>query len=175
MIVKNYLKHLGLSFLFYVILAIIFFIYLLNKNSLIFLNETHFLRFDSILYQDIKNNGYHDDWLCAFFPAFPYFWKLLNASTIGISIINSLIFIFSFSALVLVYKMDWKRHLFFLSMPSLVFMFVPYTEALFFAVGTLLIIGLNKNKLSFILIGLLLGSLVRPTTFVFIYRRIKET
>ncbi|MBL7911415.1 MAG: hypothetical protein JNJ41_10210 [Bacteroidia bacterium] len=64
--------------------------------------------------------------------------------------------------------MDWIRQLFFLSIPSFVFMFVPYTEALFFATGTLLIVGLKENKLILIILGLLIGSFVRPTTFVFI-------
>jgi hypothetical protein len=168
MTLKHYLKHLGLSIFFYLILALVFFIYLFNKNSLSFLNEANFLRFDANLYLDIKNNGYHDNWLCAFFPAFPFLWKLLNTSAIGISIVNAVIFIFSFSAIAMLYKMEWKRQLFLLSIPSFVFMFVPYTESLFFAAGTLLIIGLNKNKLSLIVSGLLLGSLIRPTTFVFI-------
>ncbi|MDO8998416.1 MAG: hypothetical protein Q7W45_01525 [Bacteroidota bacterium] len=133
-----------------------------------FLNEANFLRFDANLYLDIKNNGYRDEWLCAFFPAFPYFWKLLNVSAIGISIVNAVIFILSFSAIATLYKIEWKRQLFLLSIPSFIFMFVPYTEPLFFATGTFLIIGLNKNKLGLILIGLLFGSLIRPTTFVFI-------
>jgi len=168
MILKQYLKHLSLSLLFYLILAILFFIYLLNKNNFSLLNEVHFLRFDALLYEIIKNKSYHENWLCAFFPAFPFFWKLLNVSAIGISILNALIFIFSFSAIAQLFKMDWRRQLFFLSIPSLMFMFVPYTESLFYAAGTLLIIGLKKDKLSLILSGLFLGSLIRPTTFVFI-------
>lgn len=168
MISKQYLKHLGLTAFFYLILVFIFCIYLFYKGNLNFIDNSHFLRFDARLYQDIKDNGYYDSWLCAFFPAFPFLWKIVNFSGIGISILNSLIFIFCISSLSNTYKIDWKRQLFFLSIPSFAFMFVPYTEALFFATGTLLIIGLKENKLLFIILGLLLGSLVRPTTFVFI-------
>ncbi len=165
---KIYLKHLCISISFYFILALVFFIYLINKNSLHFLNDSNFLRFDANLYLDIKNNGYHENWLCAFFPGFPYLWKILNTSAIGISIVNAVIFIFSISSIAMLYNIEWKRQLFLLSIPSLMFMFVPYTEALFFATGTLLTVGLNKNKLNLILLALLLGSLIRPTTFVFI-------
>ncbi len=166
--IKEFGKYLLLSFAFYFILALVLFIYLSQKGSLVLLSEQNLLQFDAELYSKIKTEGYSDFWLCAFFPAFPYLWKILSVSTIGISIVNSIIFIVSSSALAYTYKLNWKRQLFFLSIPSLIFMFVPYTESLFFACGTILLIGLKNNKTHFVLLGLLLGSLVRPTTFVFI-------
>lgn len=168
MFFKQYLKYLGLSIFIYLVLALFFCVFLFQKNSLYFLDTFHFLRFDAILYDDIKTNGYHQSWLCAFFPAFPYLWKFLNLSAIGISLVNALIFSFSFSAIAFVYKMKWKQQLFFLTIPSFIFMFVPYTESLFFVAGTLLVIGLKQDKAGLILISLFLGSLIRPTTVVFI-------
>ncbi len=168
MVFRQYLKHLSTSLLFYLILGFSFFIYIAITGNLNLISGGNFLHFDAILYFQIKNNGYNQEWLCAFFPAFPFFWKLLDLSTIGISILNGLIFILSFSLITLTYNMDRKKHFFFQSIPSLIFMLVPYTESLFFLAGTILIVGLEKDKLKFIITGLILGSLIRPTTFVFI-------
>jgi len=165
---KNYLKYLGLSISFFLFLALLLFFYLKSKSSLHLISESNFLNFDAKLYFEIKNNGYNQNWLCAFFPGFPYFWKLLNTSAIGISFLNSLLFVLSFSYISLIYKLNMSRHLFLLSIPSLLFMFVPYTESVFFVSGTVLIIGLNRNNTPLIAAALLMCSLIRPTTFVFI-------
>ncbi len=168
MILKNYFKHVLISVICYFLLALVFCFYLIKLNNLSYLSEFHFLRFDAILYQDIKNNGYNHDWLCAFFPAFPFFWRILNISAIGISVVNSAIFILSISAISTLYKLSLKNQLFFLTIPSLVFMFVPYTESLFFGTCTLIIIGLKKENPGLALLGLFLASFIRPTTFVFV-------
>jgi hypothetical protein len=168
MLLKQYLKHLSISFILYLVLGMVFYFYLKAKDELHFLDNFHLLRFDAIHYESIKNNGYQDSWLCAFFPAFPYLWKLINCSAALISLFNSILYILSASAISLYYKLDWKRQLFFLTIPSLVFMFVPYTESLFYVVTSLLLIGLKKNNIYLILSGLFLSSLIRPTTFVFI-------
>jgi hypothetical protein len=165
---NKYLKYLGISVVFYALLASVFLIYLFYNNSFNILTESNLLHFDAALYEKIKINGYYEDWLCAFFPAFPFTWKLLNFSALGITILNSIIFIFSISALSMTYKFDWKQHLFFLSIPSIIFMFLPYTESFFFTSTTILLIGFKKNKMLLILIGLFLASLIRPTTFIFI-------
>src|SRR3954463_11377272 len=128
MLLKNYLKYFALSITAYAFLGIIFFAYLIYTHNLHFLNNANFLRFDARLYQDIKDNGYHEKWLCAFFPAFPYFWRFSDFSAIGISIVNGAVFIAGISAIASVYKIEWKQHLFFLTVPSFIFMFVPYTE-----------------------------------------------
>lgn len=168
MYIKQYFKHLGISLVLYAGLTLIFIAYLVYQNNLSLLAENNLLRFDSVLYMTIKNNGYYVNWLCAFFPAFPFMWAFLNVSAIGISFINAIIFILSSSAISSIYKLDWKKQFFFLTVPSLVFMFVPYTESLFYFSTTILLIGLKKEKSALVLSGLLLASLVRPTTFVFI-------
>jgi len=86
----------------------------------------------------------------------------------GISIINGFIFSISISIIVAYYQIKLKEQLLLLSVPSLFFMFIPYTEALFFLFGTILILGLNKNNLYLITTGLLLSSMVRPSAYVFI-------
>lgn len=168
MFLKQYSKHLVTSLAFYIFLAFIFCIYLTGKTNSDVFTQFHFLRFDAILYQDIKNNGYYQNWLCAFFPAFPFLWKWMNVSPTGIAVFNTVLFLFSSSLLAFHYKLEWKRQVFFLSIPSLIFMFVPYTESLFFFAGTLLLIGLKHNKMLLIVCALFLGSLVRPTTFIFV-------
>jgi hypothetical protein len=168
MYLSKYFKHLAISAALYAVLIFVFIIYLISEKNLSLLAPNNFLRFDAVLYEDIKNNGYHVSWLCAFFPAFPFIWAFLNASIIGISLINSIIFILSSSAISSFYNLDWKKQVFFLTIPSLIFMFVPYTESLFYFSTTLLLIGLKRDKIALILCGLLLASMIRPTTFVFI-------
>lgn len=168
MVLKHYLKYFGICLIFYLFLFVCFFLFATIKGNLNLFSQNSLLQFDAVLYQKIKNSGYQENWLCAFFPAFPFLWKLLNLSILGISVFNSLIFCISVSAIAYLYKLNLVQQLFFLSIPSLIFMFVPYSEALFYFSSTLLIIGLNKNKTLLIIIGLLLCSLIRPTTFIFI-------
>lgn len=168
MLLTKYLKNLGLSFIFYSIIGFVFYINLLKNGNLSLISDINLLHFDAKLYQEIKNHGYHSEWLCAFFPAFPFLWDLLDLSPFSISILNSFLFLFSFSAISTSYSLNWKVHFFLLSIPSFMFMFVPYTESLFFTAGTILLIGLKEDKPIFIFLGLLFGSLIRPTTFVFI-------
>ncbi|MCE3260031.1 MAG: hypothetical protein K0S12_1672 [Bacteroidetes bacterium] len=165
--IGGYIRHLAISVCFYLIIATSLVAYLIFTNS-DSLKEINLLRFDAILYQDIKNNGYHADWLCAFFPAFPYLWKILACTPVSIALLNGVLFILSISLLATIFKMNWKLQLLTLSIPSFIFMFVPYTESLFFVCCTVFIFGLVKKQSGPFLIGLFLASLVRPTTFVFV-------
>ena len=165
---KEFSKYLFFTFVSYFLIAILFFIYLTFKEKSPVIHEIDLLRFDAKLYLKISENGYSGNWLCAFFPAFPFLWQFFHASVIGITITNSIIFILSYSALAYMYRFDWKRFLYFITIPSLVFMFVPYSEALFYLAATMILIGLAKDNLLLILMGFFIASIVRPTTFVFI-------
>lgn len=168
MLSNSFFKHLLVSFTFYLVLLFSLFVYLMYIQKVNVLNENNLLRFDALLYFQVNINGYKQDWLCAFFPGFPLLWKALNLSTLGISIFNSILFIISFSLLAHILNFNIYHHLFFASIPSFIFMFVPYTESLFFACCLLFIIGLRSDNWFFIILGLFFCSLVRPTTFVFI-------
>jgi hypothetical protein len=163
-----FLRKLFISALFYCLLFTAFVILLLIANKGDHLQQVNLLNWDAAHYYQIAMHGYNEEYRTAFFPLFPLLWKVLNLFPLGISILNGLIFSISTSLLVSYYKVNLKLHLLLLSIPSLFFMFIPYTEALFFLFGTILLIGFNKNSLVLIITGLLLSSMVRPSAYVFI-------
>jgi hypothetical protein len=168
MVSRTFLKYASSTILFYLGLFLLFYFYSLSKQVTDILSGDHFINFDAKLYLDIKENGYHQEWLCAFFPAFPFLWKFLSVGAVGISLVNAFIYIGSISYLGCLYKLELKYHFFILSIPSLVFMFVPYSEALFFIAGSLVVVGLHKKNRWLLITGLVLCSLIRPTAFVFV-------
>jgi hypothetical protein len=78
----------------------------------------------------------------AFFPAFPYTWRATGLGVYGISIFNLLVFVTGFTGLATVMSLSSREILLCLSTPSLIFVFVPYSEALFFLFNVLIIYGL---------------------------------
>ena len=91
---------------------------------------------DSGFYHSIMNNGYQTSGKFSknpgFFPFFPYFWRLTQLSSIGISILNTLLFLTSLSWLCNILKPDKITLLFYMGSPYLFFMWVPLSESLFF-------------------------------------------
>jgi len=131
------------------------------------LNTGNFLNWDAEHYNWIKDNGY-EDFRIAFFPLFPLMWKLFHVNTIGIVVINIIIFLVSFFVLAKDLKLSTLEILTYLSIPSFIFFFLPYTESIFFLSSTILILGLKYNRIPFVCFGLLLASLSRPAFFIFI-------
>lgn len=164
---KSFLRHFITVLVFVLVTCLLFFasILLLDKTEL--LKESNLLKFDAELYKLIRDQGYAGSWLCAFFPAFPFIWKLLGLSIIGVSLFNLIVYAISAATLSMVYNFSLTQRLFYLSIPSLVFMYVPYSESLFFATTALILVGLKKNNTALTSLGLFLCSLVRPTAFIF--------
>lgn len=133
----------------------------------LFHHSEKLLQFDAKLYFKISLEGYSEDWLCAFFPLFPFLWHLIGQGTLSISLLNALFFVCAASYLGYILRLGFLEYLFCLSIPSVVFMLVPYTEALFFTICTVLIAGLRSSNPSKQFLGLFFSSLVRPTSFVF--------
>ncbi len=106
--------------------------------------------------------------MVAFFPLFPFLWKLLHVGPIGISIVNGLIFIFSLAWLASAYNIQTRKLLLLASIPSILFMFLPFSEALFFLSSVLLLIGLKKEIFSLVITGIIFSGLSRPVASVFI-------
>lgn len=134
-------------------------------NSYIFpglLSEVHFMNWDAQHYFSIKNGNY-SDFRTAFFPFFPLIWKFTGFSILGITLFNSLIYLFSFYWLTKVFSFTTLQILLFLTIPSAIFYYLPYTEAFFFFFSSLIIIGLKKKKYSLIYLGLFLCVVTRPS------------
>lgn len=152
-------------------------LYLISFTAILFLinqlfypellRAQNFLNWDGEHYYWIKKYGYKD-FRVAFFPLFPLIWKILHLSIYGIILFNIAVFATAFYFLTRKLKVSTPELLLYISVPSFCFFFFPYTEALFFACSTLLLIGLKDNKLLLILSGLFLCTLTRPAFTVFV-------
>lgn len=127
-----------------------------------FLSEGHFLNWDAQHYYSIKNGNY-SDFRTAFFPFFPLIWKFTGFSILGITLFNSLIYLFSFYWLTKVFNFTTLQILLFLTIPSVIFYYLPYTEAFFFLFSSLILVGLKKKNYSLIYLGLFFCVVTRPS------------
>lgn len=130
------------------------------------LNEAHFLNWDAEHYFWIKENGY-EGFRVAFFPFFPLLWRMLSCSIFGIVLVNALVFLISFYFIVKSLNTSTFETLLYLSIPSCIFFFLPYTESFYFAFSTVIIYGIRKEKRVLVWIGIFLCVLTRPS-FIFI-------
>jgi hypothetical protein len=128
---------------------------------------------DAYWYERISKNGYeynaNGESSCGFFPLFPYLWKMI--SPLGMAGVTILNFSFYIIGLLLLKRMLNFSNSFLalcLSIPSIMFMYVPYSEALFFLSTSVFMYGLFKNDPKLIYGGLLAASLTRPTALFFI-------
>jgi len=159
-------------FIHFVLLAIAFAVYASCMHFPVLPQWPKFLAFDAGHYDIIKNNGYsfspdHGSNV-AFFPGFPFLWRYTGLGRVGISLLNLGIFVFSFSFLSCFFAKNKIEIFIFLSLPPIFFLFVPYSEALFFLPSSLLLIGLLKRNHIMIIAGLFLCSLCRSASNIFI-------
>ena len=166
-ILAQALRNLLIVSSYYIVAFLLFILILFFTGKGNLFSEIALLNWDAEHYHWIKNNGY-EGFRIAFFPFFPLIWKVSNLSVYGITMLNTALYILGFTILSTLLKINLKNTLLLLSIPSLIFMFVPYTEAIFYVSGTILLLGLNKKKDVWVCLGLLLCSLVRPVSIVFI-------
>jgi hypothetical protein len=120
-------------------------------------------------YHFIVEKGYGADLTrTAFYPLFPLLWKATGLDLLGISILNGLVFITGFVFLMKELRPTAAQLWLILSLPFTFFYFVPYSEALFFLLTSLIIIGFRREKIAWIAIGLFLSSMTRPTSQVYL-------
>jgi hypothetical protein len=159
------LIHVSLFVLFYLIFSFFGIITEFPTNDSI-------LRWDASWYNSIMKNGYQYFWYeasnSAFFPLFPYLWKLLHVNAIWISLINYLICLFGLYLLFKHFEIEKKIILVFLAIPSSIFFFLPYTESLFLLCTSIFLVGLKNDNLKWIVVGIFLSSLTRATAMFFI-------
>lgn len=128
--------------------------------------------FDAGWYRSIRDLGYvyypDKQSNVAFFPLFPLIWRFLHLNNIRMGLVNWFICLFSMLLLKRSLRLQNREALLFLSLPSMLFMYLPYTEATFLLCCTLLIVGMYENKWYLLLCGLFLSSLVRPTAMFYI-------
>jgi hypothetical protein len=124
------------------------------------------------LYDVSKSGG---DYIFAWFPLFPLLWKYSHLTSIGISMLNVILYIISAVMLSSLFsKHDttrWKKLVLFallFSFPGFAVFFIPYTEALFMILLTVAFWGLFKNKYWVYSIGVFLAAMTRSVAVILI-------
>ncbi len=143
------------------VLSLSLFIFFLFQNEAF--SEDVFLYFDAVHYRNIRDNGYASSYESAFFPLFPFVWQISGLSAIGISIFNGLLYTSSVSVVGKFLQLSWHQFFTILALPSAVFFFIPYSEAVYYTCGLIFILGVLNNSLPLQLLGLALSCFARPT------------
>ncbi|WP_162910748.1 hypothetical protein [Hymenobacter oligotrophus] len=131
------------------------------------ITERGLQEWDAEHYVFIRNHGY-DLIRTAFFPAFPLLWRATGLAAVGIGVLNLGLFVLAFAALARAWRFTLAQQLLALSAPSMFFMAVPYSEALFFVAGTAALIGWRQQQAPLAWAGLLLCSCTRSVAFLFV-------
>ena len=150
-------------FCFISIWIVLYFQSLINELNF---SESFFF-FDAQHYFQIVQHGYTIG-ETAFFPFFPFVWKFLNLSPLGISIVNSIIYFISFFTICRLLNLKNFEIVLYSFIPSIVFFFQPYSEAFFYFFSSLLIFGFIKKNDTIIILGLVLSGFCRPTAVIFL-------
>lgn len=157
--INHWTKDFFLAFVWgysFILVSMLIF-YFLNHNF----QWINFLQFDAVHYYKIVHLGY-DHKRSAFFPFFPWIWRVLGGNiSIGI-VTNILIFSFSFAILNQIFQWDYWQKILFLSIPSSIFYFLPYSESIFALSSILLLYAIIHKKNYLIILSFFLISLSRP-------------
>ncbi len=128
-------------------------------------------RWDAVGYFHIRDNYYNkNDADYAFFPLFPFVWKISGIGILFIGLFNYLLFgisitIFSFLFLKNVTTSLTERLCVFtvsLTLPPIVIYYIPYADALLTLTFALAVFGLIKNNYWLFFISILLFAMTRP-------------
>ena len=136
------------------------------------LTQQPLLRLDNFLVADanhfryIQLEGYIPKKV-AFFPLAPYLWRALGLGVGGILALHGILY--TVSALLLARSFQMTRKTFALgaTLPLVFFLIFPYSECVFFLCGTIVLLGMKKDSLLLVLLGLFLSTLCRPAYSVF--------
>lgn len=150
-----------------VLYAIQFFLSRAGMASVVPSAET-LVQYDARIYKEIAEVGYtypggvvgsNAGW----YVLFPWLWRLSHLGAVGISMLNLLLFAVSFALLNDLYPVSTRNKMLWLSTPSLYFMMVPYSEALFCLLTVVAFYGIARQQKWLIWTGLFLVSLTRAT------------
>lgn len=138
--------------------------------------ERKMYSWDAALYRKMADNGYSiqaagGDYIFAFFPLFPFLWKLSGLNAIQISLLNYFFYIISLIILITLFfgkdsTQKWRYMLIVAGIPMLVVFMIPYTEGLFMFTMTLALWGIFKNRYLLYFTGALLASMTRQSVLV---------
>ncbi len=134
-------------------------------------NSENILAWDATNYYIIQHQGYIDFQLPSsnipFFPLIGLIWRWLSLSPLIAALLNISFFLSGLFLLHKQYQFSFQTLLLFLSIPSIFFLCVPYAEALFFFSTTFMILGLAKEKKWWVMTGLFIAGMTRPSAIFF--------
>lgn len=134
-------------------------------------DEKNILMFDANWYQSIVKNGYSNGEAgsnTGFFVFFPFIWKVLHVGGVGMALVNVLLFSFGFALLCAILPFTETEKFVLLSLPSLFFCFVPYSEAISFLEIAMVFWGIVHKKRYIVWLFLFFAGLTRATTIFLI-------
>ncbi len=130
------------------------------------------VHWDTGWYNSIRGHGYvfieGEQCNTAFFPFFPYLWKVSHLSVVGIGFLNAAFY--GIGALLLKRAIDLDSRRFWLLFlnPAACFMHIAYSEALFFFGIALATFGFKRTSLTPLIIGVVIACLTRSISAFFI-------
>ncbi len=119
------------------------------------------IQFDAVHYEGIMEHGYRDE-SPAFFPLFPAMWRAVGGGGLTIAIFNLICYLVGSWALIREFEPSRWTILTFTTLPTLFFLFLPYSEATFYMGGCAMLIGANRSKWWIVLGALFWCTLARP-------------
>ena len=119
------------------------------------------LRFDALHYQWISQHGY-EGFRQAFFPLFPLTWRFMGTEIMSAIILNGCLYFLSLILLARTLSSDIRTLLVWCTLPSTVFFFAPYTEALFAMGAVILLLGTRYDLRIATCVGMFICTLSRP-------------
>lgn len=164
---RNFFKYLLLSMLYYLgaFMMILLLLRFFNAESI--WSKNPLLNWDAAHYDYIAHKEY-TGFRNTFFPLFPFIWRYLRIGQVEITLFNGLVYIISASALGYSMNFPLKKFTLMLTFPSLIFLFLPYSESLFFCACAFALIGIHKKNYSIMFVSLFVATLARSVGCIFI-------
>ncbi|MFI5150503.1 MAG: hypothetical protein ACHQRM_12270 [Bacteroidia bacterium] len=131
---------------------------------------------DAALYDRIRAEGYVPGSVgakekLAFYPLFPWLWKITKAGPRGVLLMNYLLFTGGLLLLMSALLPSGKQSSFLFTiamlLPPAVNFYLPYAEALFLFTFSLGVWGIMKGKYWIFAIGVFLACMARPSALIF--------
>ncbi len=110
------------------------------------------LRFDAQSFHDLANNGYTPTLPGHMYQdhsfLFPWIWRIFSVNAFVMGIINLVIYATGFTLVTSLCKVTTDEQLIWLSLPSMLYMVIPYSEATNFLMGALCLFAIaSENKI----------------------------
>jgi len=142
----------------------------MEKKPYEVITNDNVLNWDGEHYYSIKEKGYvaNEDWRFAFFPLFPYIWKLTGLTPSYVMLLNFLMFVGGLLLLAFLFNQKWDKLILVLALPMMVVFLIPYTEATFFLMFSIAVWGYMKDRYWLFCLGMILASVSRNTLLLII-------